>query len=238
MILAADPIEDLVGRHLPLVRSLARRYLACGEPFDDLVQVGAVGLVAAARRFDAARGVPFAAYAAPTIDGELRRHLRDRASTIRVPRREQERAATLRRAARVVEQELGHEASLADTAREAGLPLEDARRAIGGSEATVLLSVLDDRGEPPRRGRVRGVRGQGVHPRAMPRARTERASARRPALRRRPLPGGDRSAARHLAEPGVAAARGRAPEASALGRGERRRGALICRTRHTRLDLK
>ena len=44
-----------------------------------------------------------------------------------------------------MEQELGHEASLADTAREAGLPLEDARRAIGGSEATVLLSVLDDR---------------------------------------------------------------------------------------------
>src|SRR5437762_7679918 len=108
---AADPIRDLVERPLPLVRSLARRYAGAGEPFDELVQVGSVGLVAAARRFDPARGVPFAAYAAPTVEGELRRHLRDRVSTIRVPRREQERAAKLRRTAQAVSQKLGHEAS-------------------------------------------------------------------------------------------------------------------------------
>src|SRR5690348_941648 len=106
---AADPVDGLIERHLPLVRSIARRYAGSGEPFDELVQVGSLGLVAAARRFDPTRGVPFAAYAAPTVDGELRRHLRDRASTIRVPRREQERAASLRRAAQAVSQELGHE---------------------------------------------------------------------------------------------------------------------------------
>jgi RNA polymerase sigma-B factor len=145
MVGTSDPIADLVDRHLPLVRSLARRYSRCGEPFDDLVQVGSVGLVAAARRFDPKRGVQFAAYAAPTVEGELRRYLRDRASTIRVPRREQERVATLRRAAQVAAQRLGHEASLAETARTAGIPLDDACRALNGSAGTLPLSTLEQR---------------------------------------------------------------------------------------------
>jgi RNA polymerase sigma-B factor len=144
MVATLDPVEDLVDRHLPLVRSLARRFAGCGEPLDDLVQVGAVGLVAAARRFDPGRGVPFAAYAVPTVRGELRRYVRDRASTIRVPRREQECAATLRRAAQDAAQRLGHEASLAETAAAAGIPLDEARRALAGP-ATVPLSALDRR---------------------------------------------------------------------------------------------
>jgi RNA polymerase sigma-B factor len=60
------------------------------------VQVASAALVAAARRYDAGRGVPFASYAGPTIDGELRRHLRDRTATIRIPRAEQTPAAVLR----------------------------------------------------------------------------------------------------------------------------------------------
>jgi RNA polymerase sigma-B factor len=142
VVASSDPVEDLVDRHLPLVHSLARRFAGCGEPLDDLVQVAAVGLVAAARRFDPSRGVPFAAYAVPTVRGELRRYVRDRASTIRVPRREQECVATLRRAAHDAAQELGHEASLAEAAAAAGIPLDDARRALAGP-ATVPLHVLD-----------------------------------------------------------------------------------------------
>jgi RNA polymerase sigma-B factor len=142
---APDPFGILVERHLPLVRSLARRYARSGEPFEELVQVGSVGLVAAARRFDPSRGVPFAAYAAPTVEGELRRHLRDRASTIRVPRRQQERAAGLRRAAETVSQQLGREASLAEMAAAAGMTVDDARRALAGSSVTVPLAVLEQR---------------------------------------------------------------------------------------------
>lgn len=76
----------LIERHLPLVRTIARRYLHRGESFDDLVQVGAVGLIKAVDRFDPARGVTLGAYAAPTIAGEIQRHLRDRATLIRIPR--------------------------------------------------------------------------------------------------------------------------------------------------------
>jgi RNA polymerase sigma-B factor len=148
IVSGADRGVDLIDRHLPLVRALARRYAGCGEPLDDLVQVGSVGLVGAARRFDAARGVPFAAYAAPTIDGELRRYLRDRSGPIRIPRREQELAASLRREAQVAAQRLGREASLDETAAAAGVPLREARVALGASARPVSLTTLELRANP------------------------------------------------------------------------------------------
>jgi RNA polymerase sigma-B factor len=140
---ASESIRDLVAAHLPLVRTIAKRYAGSGEPLEDLVQVGSVGLVAAARRFDPARGVPFAAYATPTVDGELRRHLRDRVATIRVPRRDQERAASLRRAARAVAQRLGREASLAETAEAAGVDVDEARAALAGTAPMAPLSAVE-----------------------------------------------------------------------------------------------
>jgi RNA polymerase sigma-B factor len=86
----------MIEAYLPLVRSLARRFTHRGEQLEDLVQVGAIGLIKAIDRFEPARGVDFAAYAAPTILGEIKRHLRDRAALIRVPRREQETSARVR----------------------------------------------------------------------------------------------------------------------------------------------
>ena len=83
--------EELVNRFLPLARSLAMRYAGGAEPTDDLVQVASLGLMGALERFDPSRGVPFAAFAGPTILGELRRHFRDRVWTLRVPRGLQER---------------------------------------------------------------------------------------------------------------------------------------------------
>jgi RNA polymerase sigma-B factor len=77
-----------VRAHLPLAVALARRYGSETEGADDLAQVAAVGLVKAARRFDPARGAPFAAFAVPTILGELRHHLRDRGWPVRMPRTE------------------------------------------------------------------------------------------------------------------------------------------------------
>ncbi len=76
----------LIEQHLPLVRTIARRFTHRGESFEDLVQVGAVGLIKAVDRFDPHRGVTLGAYAAPTIAGEIQRHLRDRSTLIRIPR--------------------------------------------------------------------------------------------------------------------------------------------------------
>src|SRR5919109_294957 len=82
--------ERLIEAYLPLVRSLARRCARRGERFEDLVQVGAIGLIKAVDRFEPARGVGFGAFATPNILGEMRRHLRDRSALIRVPRRHRE----------------------------------------------------------------------------------------------------------------------------------------------------
>jgi RNA polymerase sigma-B factor len=86
----------LIEQHLPLVRTIARRFTHRGESFEDLVQVGAVGLINAVDRFDPSRGVTLGAYAAPTIAGEIQRHLRDRSTLIRIPRSAGAEAAAAR----------------------------------------------------------------------------------------------------------------------------------------------
>ena len=79
--------EQLITMYLPLVRSLARRYASRGEPFDDLVQVGAIGLIKAIDRFDLERGVELTTYATPNIVGEIKRYFRDKGWSVRVPAR-------------------------------------------------------------------------------------------------------------------------------------------------------
>jgi RNA polymerase sigma-B factor len=81
-----------------LVRSVARRYARGGEPVDDLVQVGAIGLIKAVDRFEPSRGRDLRAVAVPAIEGEIRHHLRDRTQLVRTPRPVVELAARVRRA--------------------------------------------------------------------------------------------------------------------------------------------
>jgi RNA polymerase sigma-B factor len=137
--------EKLIAQHLPLANAIARRYARREEPLEDLVQVAALGLVAAARRFDPARGVPFGAFAAPTIEGELRRHLRDRAATIRIPRRQQATASLLWRASRIASERLGRQASVAEAAEAAGVGLDDALRALAAVAAVAPLAQAERR---------------------------------------------------------------------------------------------
>jgi RNA polymerase sigma-B factor len=82
--------ELAIQWYLPMTEFLARRFSGRGEPLADLTQVAAIGLIKAVDRYDAGRGVPFASYAIPTILGEIKRHFRDTAWTVRVPRRLQE----------------------------------------------------------------------------------------------------------------------------------------------------
>jgi RNA polymerase sigma-B factor len=108
--------EELVHRFLPFARSLAMRYSGGVEPSEDLVQVASLGLVAALERFDPERGVPFAAFAGPTILGELRRHFRDRVWTLRVPRGLQERIREVEQAIAKLSHELERSPTVAEIA--------------------------------------------------------------------------------------------------------------------------
>ena len=82
--------EQLIEQYMSLVRSLARRYSYRGEQLEDLVQIGAIGLIKAIDRFDLDRGVELTTYATPNIIGEIKRHFRDKGWSVRVPRGLQE----------------------------------------------------------------------------------------------------------------------------------------------------
>jgi RNA polymerase sigma-B factor len=108
--------DELVARHLPLVRQLARRYSYTSEPLDDLVQVGAIGLVQALRRFDPHAGSSFKAFAVPTILGELRRHFRDTAWSVHLPRSLQERTRAVQATIGTLQARLGRSPTIAEIA--------------------------------------------------------------------------------------------------------------------------
>lgn len=138
--------ERLIELHLPLVRALARRYAHCGEQLDDLVQVGSIGLIEAVDRYDPERGSDLARFAAPTICGEIKRHLRDRASTVRIPRRLDELSRRLRPSQAGLAAQLSRSPTLSELAREAGVDEGEAAEAIATerARAVVPLSPADD----------------------------------------------------------------------------------------------
>ena len=113
--------DAIVEAHLPLVHSLAGRYRHLGEPLDDLVQVGTIGLINAVDRFDPERGTTLATYATPTIVGEIKRYFRDRVWAVRVPRRLQELHAKLGEARATLAQELGRQPTVREISERLGV---------------------------------------------------------------------------------------------------------------------
>ena len=139
--------ERLVEMHLPLVRFFARRYAGRGEPFDDLVQAGALGLVKAVDRFDPGRGLEFSTYAAPTILGEIRRHFRDRTWAVHVHRGLQELTGQVTRSAAELTQELGRAPSVVELSVRVGQPEERVLEALDCAAAYTADSLDAQTGE-------------------------------------------------------------------------------------------
>ena len=132
--------QEAIEAHLPLVRSLARRYAFAGEPLEDLEQVGAIGLIKAVDRFDERRQTPLAAYAAPVIAGEIRHHVRDLAFPVRLPRRA--RGAGERVRAEPFEEDSTGEAADALEYVEARLAIAYAARALDDRDRRLVLLFL------------------------------------------------------------------------------------------------
>jgi RNA polymerase sigma-B factor len=133
--------ERLVELHLPLVHVLARRYAYRGEGLEDLVQVGSIGLIEAIDRFDPSRSTDFRRFAIPTIAGEIKRHLRDRSTLVRIPRRPAELALSLRPARAALAARLSRPPSAAELAEEAGVREADVLEAIETEQARRPLEL-------------------------------------------------------------------------------------------------
>lgn len=139
----------LVQLHLPLVEHLAKRFQNRGEPFDDLMQVGSIGLIKSVDRFDTERQVEFSTYATPTIVGEIKRYFRDKGWAIRVPRRLQELRISLGKASADLTQELGRSPTISEVSQRLGISTEEVVEGLESANAYSTLSLdAPEPGEP------------------------------------------------------------------------------------------
>ncbi|HSS11267.1 MAG TPA: SigB/SigF/SigG family RNA polymerase sigma factor [Acidimicrobiales bacterium] len=138
--------DELVEAHMGLAEYLARRFANRGEPLDDLVQVGLLGLVKAVDRFDPNRGVEFSTYATHTIAGELKRHFRDKGWAVRAPRRMQELYLLLTKVVGSLGQELGRSPTIAELAVETQVSEEEVLEALEAGQAYRFASLDVPRG--------------------------------------------------------------------------------------------
>ena len=133
--------EQLIAMYLPLVRSLARRYTSRGEHFDDLVQVGAIGLIKAIDRFDLSRGVELTTYATPNIVGEIKRYFRDKGWSVRVPRGLQELNIRLNKVIDELVPKLQRSPTINELAEAANATPEEVLEALETSQAYNSVSL-------------------------------------------------------------------------------------------------
>jgi RNA polymerase sigma-B factor len=133
--------EQLIEQYMSLVRSLARRYSYRGEQLEDLVQIGAIGLIKAIDRFDLERGVELTTYATPNIIGEIKRHFRDKGWSVRVPRGLQELNVQLSRLVEQLTVQLGRSPTIPELAKAAGVEEEEVLEALESGRAYTSLSL-------------------------------------------------------------------------------------------------
>ncbi len=139
--------EELILRYLPLVKSLARRFASRGQPVEDLVQVGAIGLIKAIDRFDLDRGVELSTYATPTILGEIKRFFRDKGWAVKVPRALQDLNVRLTKVTEQLSTELGRSPTIAELAVATEASEEEVVEALESGRAYSSVSIFTGGGE-------------------------------------------------------------------------------------------
>jgi RNA polymerase sigma-B factor len=152
--------DELVRGHLPVAQHIARRFSRRGEPEEDLEQVATLGLINAVDRYDPERGTDFLSYAVPTITGEVRRHFRDQAWSMRVPRRLKDLNVTLSSAMSQMSQTLGRAPNAAELAEYLDLPKEDVLEALEASNAYRSGSLDEMLVDDPDSGTVSDLLGE------------------------------------------------------------------------------
>jgi RNA polymerase sigma-B factor len=135
-----DARDEVVRRFTPLALSQARRYRGKGISEGDLEQVALLGMLRALERYDPEVGA-FDPFASRTISGELKRHFRDRAWSVRVPRALQERVLDVTRVGQELSQRLGRVPTPAEVAAHLDISVEDVLEAMGASRAYSSISL-------------------------------------------------------------------------------------------------
>lgn len=140
--------NDIVEQHRHLADRFARRYRARGIPVEDLRQTALLAMVRAVDRFDPAQGVTFATFASRTMDGELKRALRDKAWAVRPPRAAQERHLALRKREEELTHSLGRAPTVTELANALGATIDEVLEAVeaGGARTAGGITRTNDDG--------------------------------------------------------------------------------------------
>jgi RNA polymerase sigma-B factor len=136
-----DLRDQTITAWSPMAERLARRYAHRGEPIEDLRQTAMIGLIKAVDRFQPELGTEFVPYALPTIVGEIRRYFRDRAWSVRVPRRLQESWMAINAANRACQAQLGRTPTIADLAAYLHVSEDDIIEGLEGARAYRATSL-------------------------------------------------------------------------------------------------
>ena len=139
-------LSELIEENTPLVKSIAKRFVDRGVDFDDLMQIGMIGMIKAIRGFNFEYYTALTTYAVPLIYGEIKRFLRDD-GLIKVSREAKTNALHIRRFEEEYEQTHGRSPTIEETAGALGLTLEDAVFALSSTQAVSPLITEGDDGE-------------------------------------------------------------------------------------------
>ena len=142
-----DAMEELCKNNAGLVHMLARRFAGRGVEYEDLIQIGSVGLVKAIKRFDTGKNLALSTYAVPVILGEIRRYFRDTGS-IKISRHIKETASRCMRAREKLSTEIGREPTVSEIAAACGIDAEAVEEALEAMRPTLSLDGKPADDEP------------------------------------------------------------------------------------------
>ena len=135
--------DTLIDQNMGLVKSTVKHFTGRGTDYDDLVQIGSIGLIKAANAFDSGLGYKFSTYAFSMITGELRRHFRDD-GIIKVSRSIKQYCAKMLRYKEEYISETGKEPSISYLAQKCGISEEDAILYIGAMTPVESMNTAND----------------------------------------------------------------------------------------------
>lgn len=146
----SDLRAEIVNRNVGLVKSIALKFLSSGEPLDDLIQAGYIGLLNAVSNFDLDRSNRFSTYASYLIQGEIRHYIRDKHATIRIPQWVQTMNRRIKEAEERIFQQQGRPPTLTELAAKVDLRKEQVRMLLRSRESMTYVSIDQDRrsGDP------------------------------------------------------------------------------------------
>ena len=133
--------EEIVKRNVGLVKSIAVEFLNSGEPLDDLIQAGYIGLLNAVANFDLARNTRFSTYATYLIKGEIRHYIRDKHAMVRIPQWVQMTNRKVKEAEEAFFQEEGRPPTIDELAARLDISESQLVELLRGREVMTYVSI-------------------------------------------------------------------------------------------------